>query len=123
MKTGVTLPPPGKFQQADVYCRTRWRQVQYLADIFWNRWRKEFLSQLQERQKWNKESRNFKVNDIVLVKDVNMPRSQWPIARISKTYPSDDGFVRKVQLFIPTSKSELQRPIQKLILLVSADQH
>ena len=123
MKTRVALPPPGKFQQADVYCRKRWRQVQYLADIFWNRWKKEFLSQLQERQKWNNESRNFKVNDIVLLKDVNMPRSQWPIARISKTYPSDDGFVRKVQLFIPTSKSELQRPIQKLILLVSADQH
>ena len=122
MKTRVALPPPGIFQQEDVYCRKRWRQVQYLANVFWDRWRKEFLSQLQERQKWNIESRNFKVNDIVLVKDENMPRNQWPLARVTKTFPSDDGFVRTVQLHIPTSKSELQRAIHKLVLLVSVNE-
>ena len=122
MKTRIALPPPGIFQQEDVYCRKRWRQVQFLANTFWNRWRKEFLSQLQERQKWNAESRNFQVNDIVLVKDENMPRNQWPLARVTRAFPSPDGFVRKVQLHIPASKSELQRPIHKLVLLVSVNQ-
>ena len=123
MKTKVVLPPPpGVFQQADTYCRKRWRHVQHIANIFWNRWRKEFLSQLQERQKWGNEKRNFKVNDIVILKDVDLPRNQWPLARVTKVFPSDDGLVRRVQLFLPSSKSELQRPIQKLILLVGADQ-
>ena len=40
MKTKVALPPPGIFQKADMYCRKRWRSVQYLANEFWRRWKK-----------------------------------------------------------------------------------
>ena len=123
MKTKVVLPPPGEFQRADLYCRKRWRQVQHLANEFWVRWRKEFLSNLQARQKWFHKKRNFEVNDVVLVKDVELPRNQWPLARVTKTFTDEeDGLVRKVQLQISTSKSELQRPIQKLVLLVEAEE-
>ena len=118
-KTKVVLPPPGVFQREDVYCRKRWRQVQHLANEFWSRWQKEYLSTLQSRQKWLHKKRNFEPNDIVLVKDENLPRNQWPLARVTKTFPDPtDNLVRKVQLFSPTSKSELMRPVQKLVLLV-----
>ncbi len=30
--------PPGLFQKSDLYIRRRWRQVQYLSDLFWKRW-------------------------------------------------------------------------------------
>ena len=40
MKNKVVLPPPGVFQKEDMYCRKRWRQVQYLANEFWSRWKK-----------------------------------------------------------------------------------
>lgn len=30
--------PPGLFQRSDLYIRRRWKQVQYLADLFWKRW-------------------------------------------------------------------------------------
>jgi len=50
MKSKVVLPPPGVFQKEDMFCRKRWRQVQYLANEFWVRWRKEFLHNLQVRQ-------------------------------------------------------------------------
>ncbi len=43
--------PPGIFNKNDNYSRRRWRQVQYLADIFWCRWRREYLTLLQDRQK------------------------------------------------------------------------
>jgi len=33
LRSGPTLPP-GKFVRQDLYCRRRWRQVQYLADSF-----------------------------------------------------------------------------------------
>ena len=121
MKTRIVLPPPGIFQREDMYCRKRWRQVQYLANQFWSRWKKEYLSGLQNRQKWVGEKRNFRINDIVLVKDENLPRNQWPLARVVKVFASNDKLVRRVQLLIPTSKSELQRPIHKLVLLVAAD--
>ncbi|XP_068704623.1 uncharacterized protein [Montipora foliosa] len=59
--------PPGLFQHKDLLSRRRWRQVQYLADVFWRRWCKEFLPLLQIRQKWVRPRRNLAVEDIVLV--------------------------------------------------------
>ena len=41
LKSQVVLPPPGSFEQLDLYSRKRWRQVQYLANQFWIRWRRE----------------------------------------------------------------------------------
>lgn len=43
--------PPGLFTADDTYVRCRWRQVQYMADLFWKRWLKEYLPELQTRQK------------------------------------------------------------------------
>jgi len=40
--------PPGLFKKEDSLSRRRWRQVQYLADLFWRRWSKEYLPLLQE---------------------------------------------------------------------------
>ena len=51
MKTKVVLPPSGNFVKEDMYARKRLRRVQYLANQFWNRWRKEYLLNLQKRQK------------------------------------------------------------------------
>ncbi|KAJ8366529.1 hypothetical protein AAFF_G00350830, partial [Aldrovandia affinis] len=39
--------PPGVFNKDDQYANRRWRQVQYLADVFWKRWCKEYLPQLK----------------------------------------------------------------------------
>ncbi|XP_062897498.1 uncharacterized protein LOC134342823 [Mobula hypostoma] len=38
--------PPGEFDSKDLYKR-QWRQVQSLASTFWDRWRKQYLSNLQ----------------------------------------------------------------------------
>ena len=53
--------PPGVFDVTDSYCRKRWRIVQHLANNFWLRWRKEYLSLIQERNKWNSTSTVFNV--------------------------------------------------------------
>ena len=124
MKTKAVLPPPGNFQNHGVYCRKQWRIVQNLADQFWNRWRKGYLNTLQPRQKWLKEQRNFKVGDIVLIKDGDLfgARNNWPLARIIEVYPNKDGLVRSVKLHVSTKDlkgktTQLKRPITKLVLL------
>ena len=128
MKSRILLPPPGQFQRADLYLVKRWRRVQYLVNQFWLRWRKEFLSTLQERPKWNKPRRNMRVGDIVLIKDDNVPRNLWRKARVDDVYTDDDGLVRKVKIVVADSSlnergertrdmSVLERPIQKLVLL------
>lgn len=50
LESGPMLPP-GKFESRDMY-RRRWKKAQYLANVFWHRWLREYLPTLQERQKW-----------------------------------------------------------------------
>ena len=107
--------PLGTFNEKDCYSRRRWRQIQYLANIFWTRWLKEYLPLLQVRQKWLKTQRNLKVGDIVMMSDPNSPRGKWPLARVTKVYPGADGLVRSVQ--VRTANSYLDRPVSKLCFL------
>ena len=117
LKSRVVLPPPGIFKKEDVYCRKRWRAVQFLANQFWNRWRTEYLLALQERQKWSKSRRNLQIGDIVLLKDECTPRCRWPLARVEQVYPSEDGLVRKVN--VRRGQSTYDRPVHKLVLLLT----
>ena len=98
MKSKIVLSPPGVFSSADKYCRARWRRVQHLTDEFWSRWRKEYLSSLQQRQKLTKSRKDVAEGDIVIVKDDNAARSQWELARVSAVNHSADGRVRTVKL-------------------------
>ena len=93
-KSSVVLPPPGAFQRGDIYCRRRWRRVQYLADPFWRRWRSDFLPSLQERKKWTTELDNIRPDDIVLIVADDSPRCRWPLGRVLQAKPSGDGLVR-----------------------------
>ena len=61
LKAKRVLPPPGEFQRPDVYCRRRWRRVQFCANEFWLRWREEYLQMLQVRHKWVRPKRNLTV--------------------------------------------------------------
>ena len=118
LRSGPTLPP-GLFVKGDNYSRRRWRHVQYLADVFWRRWLREYLPALQERQKWSRVSRNFAVGDVVLLVDENLPRSSWPLGRILEVFPNQkDGLVRSVR--VKTRTSVLVRPIDKIVLLEAA---
>lgn len=129
MKSKVVLPPPGEFQTPDLYCRRRWRRIQYLANEFWTRWRKEYVKILQTRTKWSSTRRNIQIGDVVIVKDDNLPRNQWHLGRVIDTYASEDGLVRSVRLAFGDSNldkkgkrngqlSTLERPIHKLVLLL-----
>ena len=101
MKTKVLLPPPGVFQSSDMYGRKRWRRVQHLANEFWIRWKKEYLLNLQQRQKWSKPRRDMCVSDVVLIKDdEDLPRNQWQLSRVIEAHQSADGHVRTVKLAV-----------------------
>ena len=114
LRRGPSLPP-GEFVKQDLYCRRRWRQVQYLADVFWSRWTKEYLPTLQLRTKWLRSRDNFEVNNVVLVVDDNLPRNYWLLGRIIRTMPGSDGFVRTCE--VKTKNGVFVRPVHKLCLL------
>ena len=107
--------PPGIFDKKDAIGVRRWRQIQYLSNVFWRRWTREYLPTLQARQKWTKVSPNIKVNDIVLVIDENLPRGQWPLALVTEVHSGRDGLVRSCDVRVGSSNKV--RPITKLCLL------
>ena len=133
MKSKVVLPPPGSYERTDLYVRKRWRRVQYLANEFWSRWKREFLQSLQLRNKWVKPHRNLQVDDIVLVKDDTLARNNWKLGKITEAPVDEDGCVRKVKVMMSDPELDSQgkrtqaitfidRPIHKLILLVEANE-
>ncbi|KAK0134383.1 hypothetical protein N1851_030040 [Merluccius polli] len=132
MKSTILAPPPGKFVKEDLYLRKRWRRVQLLANSFWARWKREYLLNLQQRQKWTKDRRSARINDIVLLKEDATPRNQWKLAKVIEVYPGKDGRVRRLKLLISDSALDskgkriskpvhLERPIQKTVTLVEAE--
>ncbi len=112
-----TCTPPGEYKDSrSIMNSKRWfAQAQYLADIFWRRWIHEYLPTLQNRQKWLKQQRNFKISDLVVVIDDSLPRGQWPLGRVIETRSDDAGLVRSVK--IQTGTSIKERPITKVCFL------
>ncbi|XP_030596050.1 uncharacterized protein LOC115787465 [Archocentrus centrarchus] len=119
-KVGAVPVPQGDFGEKDLYKR-QWRQVQSLANSFWHRWRKEYLSTLQCRRKWKEPRPNLRQGDVVLLKDPLVKRNQWPMGVIVKAHPSSDGHVRKVEVkVIKDGKSRVYlRPVTDVVLLLS----
>ena len=122
MKSKVLFPPPGAFEKADLYCRKRWRAVQFLANEFWQRFRKEYVRVSQPRQKWNVVRRNVAVNDVVLLVDNDTPRNRWTKGRVVEVFPGEDGLVRHVGVRTCRSEAILKRPITKLVVLLKAEE-
>ena len=102
----------------DIY-RSQWKRVQHLSNMFWLKWRKEYLQTLQARRKWTETLPNLAVGDVVLLKDKDTLRGQWPLGRISQTMPSEDGKVRKAMVTINRDgkKITLERPTSMVVPL------
>lgn len=86
---------------------------------------------LQSSNKWPTVIKNVKVNDIVIVKEQNLPRNFCRFGLVSEVMPSEDGLVRKARIRIADSVLDavgrntravvnLERPIHKFILLVES---
>ena len=93
-----------------------WMLVQSISQHWWQRWSKEYLQQLQCLHKWKQSKRNINVGDIVLILEDSPFITRWPMARVTNTYPGQDGKVRVVQ--VRTATSSFKRTISKLALLL-----
>ncbi|KAK4474245.1 hypothetical protein MN116_000200 [Schistosoma mekongi] len=97
----------------------RWRQVNYLANVFWKRWLKEYLPSLQSRQKWLVEHRNFKEGDVVIVTSDISARGKWPLGVVESCEIDNDGKVRTVT--IRNGNGIVRRDIRKVCLLEGSE--
>lgn len=101
--TQKTHEVPSEFQDLDVkdMYRSQWKTVQVMANTFWKRWKNEFLSTLQPRQKWQDSTNSLKEGDVVLLHDKERARNDWPVGIIQRVFPSEsDGLIRKIEVRI-----------------------
>ena len=103
LQKAVHVLPPGVFVREDKFARRIWRQAQVLADHFWKQWLREYVSGLQERQKWQRPCRNAEIGDLALLVDDCLPRGQWHMGRVIKTLPGRVRLVRTVVVKTGTS--------------------
>lgn len=110
--------PDVELKQIPVNRLSRYQFLQSLHQHFWSRWSKEYLSSLQQRNKWRKENRNIKIGTLVLIKQDNLPPCQWVLGRICEVFPDDAGVVRVAS--VRTNKGIFKRAVVKLCPLPEA---
>lgn len=93
----------------------QWELTQRMLQQFWKRWRVEYLSQLQGRQKRWRPPVNVEKGKLVVICDDNQPPTQWKLGRIEEVHPGQDGIVRVVTL--KTATGSLKRPVERVCLL------
>ena len=67
----------------------------------------------------------MKEGDVVLVCDNDSPRKQWPLALVTKVFPSGDQLIRKVQIVTAKDgeRKFFERPVHKLVLLLAKEDY
>lgn len=98
-KTDSGLQPLIEFDQKNMY-RAQWQRVQTLADIFWTRWKNEFLHTMQQRCKWQDSKPDLKPGDLVLLIDDQSHRNHWPMGLVINAIPSKDGKIRAAEVCV-----------------------
>ncbi|GBL89761.1 hypothetical protein AVEN_149075-1 [Araneus ventricosus] len=93
----------------------RWQRVARLMPLIWNKWHRGYLSELQQRNKWQFQKKNVKVGDLVVLIEDNMPTFKWPLGRVTKIYSGNDTLIRVVK--VQTQNGEYKRAISQVCLL------
>lgn len=98
---------------------TRYQLVQKRKQDFYRRWCNEYLTELQQRGKWNKGASVVRKGMLVILKQDNVPPQQWRLGRIVDTHPGKDGVTRVVT--VRTSSGEYRRPTTQVAVLPILD--
>ena len=104
------LPPEASLGEKGY--RQCWRRVQEIADHFWQRWLLECVPALNVRSKWRTMRDNLKEGKIVVLVEADQERGRWPLGRITKVFPGQDGCVRTVDVLV--RGKVYRRPIVKI---------
>ncbi|XP_058806275.1 uncharacterized protein LOC131672811 [Phymastichus coffea] len=84
---------------------------------FWNKWHKEYLNELQTRQKWIKSSSNIKAGTVVILMEDNPVSARWPLGIVTEVFPGNDGVARVAS--VRTAIGVYKRNITRLCPLLT----
>ena len=113
--------PQGPFTESRL--NRRYIFVQNLISSWWKRWYCSIFPYLIPSHRWTKKTRNLEVGDTVLINCEGIKRGTYQLGRVTETFMSDDGFVRrcKVDYVISGCKKTVEKSITFLVLLIPHD--
>ena len=92
---------------------THWERLRVdLLDKFWNKWSKEYLTNLPLTVEKFKSRGDISVGSVVLIQEDKVPRMQWLMGVVKDLIKGRDGVVRSA--IIKTSKGIRFRAVQRL---------
>lgn len=99
---------------------TTFRRLQQTVQHFWKAWKRDYVNQLQTRQKWKTSTKaSPQEGMLVLLVEENDPPNTWRMGRITHLWPGKDNKVRVVS--VKTMNSEVKRAINKICILPTDD--
>eukprot|EP00794_Sanderia_malayensis_P018748 gene18748-20637_t len=121
----LSLPYPDELDDEDddydaTVLEKRARYLRTLLGHFWKRWTDEYLINLREQhssKEVNEMQQSVKRGDVVIVKDVNLPRGRWKVAVVEELIVSEDKQVRGAVIRLVNTKgtfTRLRRSVQHL---------
>lgn len=91
----------------------RYERVLAMKQNFWRQWSREYFHTLQNMYKWSKQAgKEPKLDEVVLLVDMNVPSQRWQLGRIIRLFPGKDTKVRVVE--VKTSTGIYKRAITEL---------
>ncbi|XP_055600725.1 uncharacterized protein LOC129749702 [Uranotaenia lowii] len=110
----MTDLPDQNYQNIPLNRLTHYQQRQQMYQHFWDRWRKEYLTELQ-RSHNNISPNQIRVGSIAVLREDNIPPVCWPLARVIAVHPGGDEVVRVVT--VKTSNGIYKRSVYRLCFL------
>ncbi|XP_076664815.1 uncharacterized protein LOC143367133 [Andrena cerasifolii] len=86
--------------------------IQKVKQDFWSRWHKEYINQLNVRQKWTKGAHNITEGTIVVLKEDHLPPLQWRLGRVEMVHPGNDKVIRAVT--VRTATGSYKRNVRQM---------
>jgi Pao retrotransposon peptidase/Family of unknown function (DUF5641)/Protein of unknown function (DUF1759)/Integrase zinc binding domain len=108
---------PGIFTGADAFSRLGYRRAQHLTTKFMSRWIREYLPEINRREKWHDRTKPVQIGDVVVVTEPNEPRNAWKKGRITKLYPGFDQEIRAVDVVLADGTIKPSRSVGRLAVL------
>ena len=127
-RSGSILPDDAELC-SELHVAARYRLVNHVTTVFWQKWCLEVSPRLIVRQKWHEKSRNLCVGDLVMICEPSQIKAKYKLAIVETVHMSNDGCVRSATVSYVNNQKEgrisyvrVKRSVQRLVLILPIEE-
>ncbi|XP_072378413.1 uncharacterized protein [Diabrotica undecimpunctata] len=108
----ITTIPDTDLSTIPIGRLSNYKTIRHMYQQFWNRYVKEYVSQLQQQYKWKESSSHLKIGTLVLIRSYQQPPCRWPLGRIINLHSGKDKLSRVAE--VKTNNKTVIRSVRHL---------